>query len=236
MAADSSPAPMPAAARAVGNVLLLGAMVAGVDALLGDAEQSKCLGLIAAFFAPVLAIIWNLGSRYFLSHWKLFLLGWAAPGWWTVAIDCVGQQQNVWSFPPTYLTGIATLDGWLKLDIAAVYLVSTFAVTATGAIILAAADEFSASARAVAANPIASGGAEQPTPTLLAAGGGPEVRTGEAHVCAGDEEASLWDLGLFIFGNAFAGALVGITPTAAGGASSAPGRAVASKSCSQDDL
>ena len=50
--------------------------------------------------------------------------------------------QGVWSFPPRYLTGIATLDGWLKLDIAAVYLVSTLAVTATGAIILAASEEF----------------------------------------------------------------------------------------------
>jgi hypothetical protein len=62
---------------------------------------------------------------------------------WTVCIDCVGQQQGVWSFPSRYLTGLSTLpEGLLKLDIAAVYLVSTFAVTATGAIILAASEEF----------------------------------------------------------------------------------------------
>ena len=55
-------------------------------------------------------------------------MGWLAPGWWTVFIDCVGQQQGVWYFPPRYLTGLATLpDGLLKLDIAAVYLVSTLA-------------------------------------------------------------------------------------------------------------
>ena len=45
-------------------------------------------------------------------------LGWLPPGLWTVAIDCLGQQQGVWNFPGQYLTGISTLpDGLLKLDI-----------------------------------------------------------------------------------------------------------------------
>ena len=93
----------------------------------------------------MLAICFNLGTRYLRSHWRLFAAGWLAPGLWTVAIDCVGQQQGVWNFPGQYLTGISTLpDGLLKLDIAAVYMVSTLAVTATGAIILAAGDEFAA--------------------------------------------------------------------------------------------
>ena len=110
-----------------------------------DADHLKCVGLVAAFFAPVLAICFNLGTRYLRSHWRLFAAGWLAPGLWTVAIDCVGQQQGVWNFPGQYLTGISTLpDGLLKLDIAAVYMVSTLAVTATGAIILAAGDEFAA--------------------------------------------------------------------------------------------
>ena len=89
----------------------------------------------------MLAICFNLGTRYLRSHWRLFAAGWLAPGLWTVAIDCVGQQQGVWNFPGQYLTGISTLpDGLLKLDIAAVYMVSTLAVTAPGAIILAAGD------------------------------------------------------------------------------------------------
>ena len=104
----------------------------GIFALIGEIDSVKCIGLIAAFFAPVLAIVWNLGarrhahvpalawplrawpltpqhtsgamvaagSRYIYSHWRLFLVGWLAPGWWTVFIDCVGQQQGVWYFPP----------------------------------------------------------------------------------------------------------------------------------------
>lgn len=167
--------------RTAGNVLLLATAMAGVAALVGpvyappssatsktlhnsertrspQVDQAKCIGLVAAFFAPVLMIVYNLGSRYFASNWRLFLGGWIVPGWWTVLvrhastapshqplpvhpsfsrlrpiqIDCIGQQQQVWRFPSTYLSGIATLDGLLKLDIALVYLVSTFAVTATG--------------------------------------------------------------------------------------------------------
>ena len=142
VAAESLPLPLPPTTLAAGNVLLAAAFVGGAAALLGDVDECKCLGLIAAFFAPVLAVVWNLGARYLRSHWRLFVGGWVVPGWWTVCIDCVGQQQGVWSFPPRYLTGVATLDGLLKLDIAAVYLVSTLAVTATGAIVLAASEEF----------------------------------------------------------------------------------------------
>ena len=139
------PAPLPAAAMAGGNAALAALAVGGAAALLGEYDSAKCVGLVAAFFAPVLAICFNLGTRYLRSHWRLFAAGWLAPGLWTVAIDCVGQQQGVWNFPGQYLTGISTLpDGLLKLDIAAVYLVSTLAVTATGAIILAAGDEFAA--------------------------------------------------------------------------------------------
>ena len=128
------PAPLPAAAMAGGNAALAALAVGGAAALLGEYDSAKCVGLVAAFFAPVLMIVFNLGGRYFLSHWRLFLLvrcnhicntpvttpgnhtcklttsvtsvdhisihtcqGWAPPGWWTVAIDCVGQQQGVWS-------------------------------------------------------------------------------------------------------------------------------------------
>ena len=147
-AVDGEPAPLAPGARAAGNALLAAAGVGGLAALTAtgaDADHLKCVGLVAAFFAPVLAICFNLGTRYLRSHWRLFAAGWLAPGLWTVAIDCVGQQQGVWNFPGQYLTGISTLpDGLLKLDIAAVYMVSTLAVTATGAIILAAGDEFAA--------------------------------------------------------------------------------------------
>ena len=127
-APSEPPAPMAEEVRRQGNMALFVLTSFGVFALAGDIDAVKCLGLIAAFFAPVLGIVWNLGARYMRSHWRLFLVGWLAPGWWTVFIDCVGQQQGVWYFPPRYLTGLATLpDGLLKLDIAAVYLVSTLA-------------------------------------------------------------------------------------------------------------
>ena len=142
-APDGTPAPMADSVRAAGNTVLAAMTLAGLAALAGDEDHHKCLGLIATFFAPVFAVVWNLGARYLRSHWRLFVSSWLPPGMWTVCIDCVGQQQGVWSFPSRYLTGLSTLpDGLLKLDIAAVYLVSTFAVTATGAIILAASEEF----------------------------------------------------------------------------------------------
>ena len=99
-----------------------------LGALVGEDDSLRCLGLVASFFAPVFALILNLGSRYLLSHWRLFVAGWLPPGAWTVAIDCVGQQQRVWRFPQTFLTGVATLPpdssgvGLLKLDFAAVWI------------------------------------------------------------------------------------------------------------------
>ena len=48
---------------------------------------------------------------------------------------------RVWRLPQNFLSGIGL--GYLKLDIVLVYLVSTFAVTGTGAVILAATEELS---------------------------------------------------------------------------------------------
>jgi len=195
-ATEGAPGPMPSGVRTAGNGALLVLFLGGVAALVGDTDSAKCGGLIAAFFAPVFGIVWNLGSRYWRSHWRLFVAGWLPPGAWTVAIDCVGQQQGVWYFPPKYLSGINTLpDGLLKLDIAAVYLVSTFAVTATGAIILAASAEFSAQRRAATA-------AVSAAPAVAA----PAAVTRSGAVAVGDDATgpvpTLWDFGLFIFDGA----------------------------------
>ena len=46
---------------------------------------------------------------------------------------------GVWRFPQQFLSGIGV--GYLKLDIVLVYLVSTFAVAASGAVVLAATEE-----------------------------------------------------------------------------------------------
>ena len=181
---SDEPSPLPTYLRDLGNVMLGAVAIGGVTALLGDADSAKCVGLVAAFFAPVFLIVYNLGRRYFRSHWKLFLIGWLPPGLWTVAIDALGQQQEVWYFPPRYLTGINDpFGGWLKLDIAAVYMVSTLAVTATGAIIFAAAEEFSRRKSALTA----------------------EVEPGDG-AAAVVAKPNLWDLGLFIFDGAFPGA------------------------------
>ena len=99
-----------------------------------------------------------------------------------------------------YLTGLSTLpEGLLKLDIAAVYLVSTLAVTATGAIVLAASEEFVAlrSARC-------EGGDGQ----LVVDAAGSVGATEAGLLGAG--EPTLWDLGLFIFDNASPGAAASI--------------------------
>lgn len=222
-APDGAPAPLPASVRTAGNGLLFAIWIAGVATLLGDADSAKCLGLIAAFFAPVFGIVFNLGNRYLRSHWRLFVSGWLPPGAWTVAIDCVGQQQQVWNFPSQYLTGINTLpDGLLKLDIAAVYLVSTFAVTATGAIILAASDEFAA-IRGVPDTRVAAFATSSVAPTPASDTATADVRglereaeaeaaaeastvgtaagTGSAQVAQSSPPSAetLWDLGLFIF-------------------------------------
>jgi len=195
-AADEAPSTLPEPARDVGNWALGVVAIAGVYGLLDEADSLKCVGLVAAFFAPVFLIIFNLGRRYWRSHWKLFLWGWLPPGLWTVAIDCLGQQQDVWYFPPRFLTGIDAFGGWLKLDIAVVYLVSTLAVTATGAIIFAAIEEFSSRARRATASGgefVAAGAVGQaPPPQLQVEGEGRDSR-------------NLWNLGLFIFDGAFPG-------------------------------
>ena len=79
-APSEPPAPMAEEVRRQGNMALFVLTSFGVFALAGDIDAVKCLGLIAAFFAPVLGIVWNLGARYMRSHWRLFLVGWLAPG------------------------------------------------------------------------------------------------------------------------------------------------------------
>jgi hypothetical protein len=112
----------------------------GVWALAASPDDSvKCIGLVCAFFAPVWCLIWQIGSHFVLRHADRIAWGWFAPGITTVAIDCLGQQQGVWRFPVEFLSGIGS--GYLKLDIVLVYMVSTFAVTGTGAVILAATEE-----------------------------------------------------------------------------------------------
>ena len=105
-------------------------------------ESVKCIGLVAAFFAPIWLIIWLVGNQFVKRHADRITWGWFAPGITTVLIDCLGQQQGVWRFPDPFLSGIGV--GYLKLDIVLVYMVSTFAVTGTGAVILAATEELTA--------------------------------------------------------------------------------------------
>ena len=100
----------------------------------------------------------------------------------------------------SYLTGISTLpDGLLKLDIAAVYLVSTLAVTATGAIVLAASEEFVQ---------LRSQRRKGPDGRLVVSAASSAGATEAGLLGAG--EPSLWDLGLFIFDNASPGAAAAI--------------------------
>ena len=84
--------------------------------------EVKCIGLVCAFFAPVWLVIWQIGSQFVLRHANRITIGWFLPGVTTVLIDCLGQQQGVWRFPDQYLSGIA--QGYLKLDIVLVYMVS----------------------------------------------------------------------------------------------------------------
>ena len=60
-------------------------------------------------------------------------------------------MQGVWRFPADFLSGIGV--GYLKLDILLVYMVSTFAVTASGAVVLAATEELLARRAALRAVP-----------------------------------------------------------------------------------
>jgi len=105
------------------SALLVAACAFGVWALLLSPEDTvKCIGLVCAFFAPVWLVIWQIGSQFVLRHANRITIGWFLPGVTTVLIDCLGQQQGVWRFPDQYLSGIA--QGYLKLDIVLVYMVS----------------------------------------------------------------------------------------------------------------
>lgn len=144
--------------RAGVSLALVAASAFGVWALgaFGPTDDTvKCIGLVAAFFAPVWLLIWQVGSQFVLRHADRITWGWLLPGITTVLIDCLGQQQGVWRFPNEFLSGIGL--GYLKLDIVLVYMVSTFAVTGTGAVILAATEELLARRAAQGA----------PVPTLI---------------------------------------------------------------------
>jgi len=132
-----------------GVTATLAALIAfGVYALGFSPEDTvKCVGLVCAFFAPVWLLVWRVGGQFVLRHADRIAWGWAAPGITTTLIDCLGQQQGVWRFPADFLSGIGA--GYLKLDVALVYMVSTFAVTASGAVVLAATEEYLARRAAV---------------------------------------------------------------------------------------
>lgn len=152
VAADTEK-PEPSGALRVGVTTALAASTAfGVWALAVSPDPSvKCIGLVCASFAPVWALIWQVGAHFVLRHADRITWGWFAPGITTVLIDCLGQQQGVWRFPRQFLSGIDY--GYLKLDIVLVYMVSTFAVTGTGAIILAATEELTARREALGQPP-----------------------------------------------------------------------------------
>ena len=144
-------APAPALRTGV-SAALLGSILFGVYALgLSSEDTIKCIGLVCAFFAPVWLLVWRVGGQFVLRHADRITWGWLAPGITTTLIDCLGQQQGVWRFPPTFLSGIGV--GYLKLDVALVYMVSTFAVTASGAVVLAATEELLARRAAIGEEP-----------------------------------------------------------------------------------
>ena len=133
-------APSPALRNGV-SAALVAAIAFGVYALgFSDVDTIKCVGLVCAFFAPVWLLVWQVGGQFVLRHADRITWGWVAPGVTTTLIDCLGQQQGVWRFPADFLSGIGY--GYLKLDIVLVYMVSTFAVTASGAVVLAATEEY----------------------------------------------------------------------------------------------
>ena len=68
-------------------------------------------------------VIWRIGGHFVLRHADRVAWGVLAPGVTTTLIDCLGQQQGVWRFPPEFLSGVGV--GYLKLDIVLVYMVST---------------------------------------------------------------------------------------------------------------
>ena len=138
--ANTSVGAPPEGLRSGVTAVLLAAIAFGVYALgVGDDDAAKCIGLVCAFFAPVWLLVWRVGGQFVSRHADRITWGWLAPGITTTLIDCLGQQQGVWRFPQNFLSGIGV--GYLKLDVALVYMVSTFAVTASGAVVLAATEE-----------------------------------------------------------------------------------------------
>ena len=132
-----------------------------------------------------------------------------APGITTTLIDCLGQQQGVWRFPADFLSGIGV--GYLKLDVALVYMVSTFAVTASGAVVLAATEELiarraaalaDAEAGAAAGAAAGAGGAASPSLQQADEASAASFRPAMASfwdVSPAAQEPSLLDVGKYIF-------------------------------------
>ena len=140
---------------------------------------------------------------------RVWILGWVAPGITTTLIDCLGQQQGVWRFPADFLSGIGV--GYLKLDVALVYMVSTFAVTASGAVVLAATEELlarraaalaDAEAGAAAGAAAGAGGAASPSLQQADEASAASFRPAMASfwdVSPAAQEPSLLDVGKYIF-------------------------------------
>jgi len=172
------------------SVALTAAIVFGVFALgLSSDDSIKCIGLVCAFFSPIWLLVWTFGGQFVQRHADRITWGWIAPGITTTLIDCLGQQQGVWRFPQAFLSGIGY--GYLKLDIVLVYMVSTFAVTASGAVVLAATEELLARRSFLLSQRLAAVDA--------AGGSGARADDGADALPSELAEPTLWDVGVYIF-------------------------------------
>jgi len=172
------------------SAALTAAIVFGVFALgLSSDDSIKCIGLVCAFFSPIWLLVWTFGGQFVQRHADRITWGWIAPGITTTLIDCLGQQQGVWRFPQAFLSGIGY--GYLKLDIVLVYMVSTFAVTASGAVVLAATEELLARRSFLLSQRLAAVDA--------AGGSGARADDGADALPSELAEPTLWDVGVYIF-------------------------------------
>lgn len=122
--ADAGPSPARPAARVAGAAFWLAVSAFGVAAL--RRPEGTYLGLILAWAAPILAILWGYAGAEIVARGRVFLAAVAVPTLYLWIVDAVAIHLGIWHISEEQSTGIKVLG--LPIEEAIFFLVTNLLV------------------------------------------------------------------------------------------------------------
>ncbi len=90
--------------RIIGAVIFFALMAIGLWLLKFD--KALFVGVVLAFFCPVIGLLWFFGGHIILQQRREVLMGIALVSLYVLLIDAWAVNAGVWAFNPQFMTGI----------------------------------------------------------------------------------------------------------------------------------